>query len=67
MRLEVGIDLREQLNQQIGTAVHISDGIHPYALRDLRESSSSLGRQRVPHLDLPLSENAFDYKPVGVN
>src|SRR5229473_686917 len=51
MRLKVGIDLREQLSLQIGTAVHISDRIHPYALRDLRESSSSLRRQRGPHLD----------------
>jgi hypothetical protein len=50
MGLKVGIDLREQLSQQIGAAVHISNGIHPYALRELRQSSSSRGRLRVQHL-----------------
>src|SRR6266849_10317388 len=50
MRLKVGIDLREQLSQQIGTAVHVSDGIHSDTLRDPRQSFSAPGRQRVPHL-----------------
>ena len=53
MRLKVGIDLREQLSQQIGTAMHIPDGIYPYALRELRQSPSSRGRLRVQHLDRP--------------
>jgi hypothetical protein len=50
MLFEVGIDFREQLRQQIGTAVHVSDRIHPHALRDSRQSLSAPRRQRIPHV-----------------
>src|SRR5229473_671793 len=65
MRLKVGIDLGEQLSQQIGSAVHVSDRIQSRASRDPRQSFPALGRQRAPHLDPPLSETT-SYRSVGV-
>jgi hypothetical protein len=42
IRLQVGVNPREHLRQQIGAAVYIADGIHTQALRDLRQLSLAL-------------------------
>jgi hypothetical protein len=66
MRLEVSINLREQLSQQIGTAVHVTDGIHSQTFRGPTPVVSPRTQARSTP-SLPLSENAlFDYRPVDV-